>query len=99
MLDLAISPTNTLEAIPCTLPEQQLSPFKFYSNHAVQDGMTYGNELYRLAKQFSLADRSEVYLFGCELISQGIPTIISVSKQHYSVWVSLRNHSAVASAA
>lgn len=88
---LKTSATTTLETAPYVLTEHQISPFKFYREGAIQDGMTYGNELYRLARCFSLANRLEVYRFGCELIAQGIPTVISVSKQHYSVWVSLRN--------
>ncbi|MGA7934662.1 MAG: hypothetical protein WCA35_14045 [Kovacikia sp.] len=88
------SPTNpsaTLESAPNTIPEQQVSWFKFYMNHALQDGMTYSNELYRLAKEFRIGDRLEAYQFGCELFWQGVSTLISVSKQRYIVWVSLRD--------
>lgn len=91
MLALTNSPTNVLETAPYVLTEQQISPFKFYRENAVQNGMTYGNELYRLTKRFSINNRLEAYRFGCELIGQGIPTIISVSEQHYRVWISLRN--------
>lgn len=88
---LAALSTPTLETAPYVLTEQQISLFKFYGENAIQEGMTYANELYKLAKRFNLDNRLEAYRFGCEPIAQGIPTVISVSKQHYSVWVSLRN--------
>ncbi|MGA7934115.1 MAG: hypothetical protein WCA35_11255 [Kovacikia sp.] len=90
MRSLTHSPA-TLESAPNTIPEQQVSWFKFYMDHAFQDGMTYGNELYRLDKEFRIGDRLEVYQFGCELVWQGVPALISVSKQRYIVWASLRN--------
>lgn len=87
---------TTLESSPHVIPEQQITLFKFYMDQSVQDGMTHGNELYRLAKQFSPDNRLEAYRFGCELIGQGIPTLISASKQRYIVWISLRNPLATA---
>lgn len=82
--------TTTLETAPCVLTEQQISSFKFYRDGAVQDGMIYDNGLYRLHKRFGINNRLDAYRFGCELIGQGIPTAMSVSKQYYSVWISLR---------
>lgn len=91
MLALTPSSTTTLESAPHVIPEQQITLFKFYMDQAIQDGLTYGNELYRLAKEFRIDDWLEADRLGCELIGQGIPTVISVSKQRYSVWISLRN--------
>ncbi|MEP1080063.1 hypothetical protein NDI52_32375 [Leptolyngbya sp. PL-A3] len=82
---------TTLELVPSVVKEQQITLLKFYWVHAVRDGMVYRNELYGLAKEFDGSNRLEAYRFGCELIEQGVPTIISVSKQQYRVWVSLRN--------
>lgn len=90
------SPPPTLTTTPPVIAEQQITLFKFYRDQAVQDGMTYGNELYRLARQFSPNHRLDAYRFGCELLEQGIPTIVSASKQRYIVWISLRNPLAVA---
>jgi hypothetical protein len=81
------------------IPEQQITLFKFYMDQSMQDGVTYGKELYRLAKQFVVSDRLEAYRYGCELLEQGIPTLISVSKQRYIVWMSLGSPSATPSAA
>jgi hypothetical protein len=91
MLASPVSLTTTLESTPLVIPEQQVSLFKFYMNHAVQDGMSYGGELYGLAREFTISDRLKAYQFGCKLFEQGIPALISVSKQRYVVWINLRN--------
>lgn len=88
---LSISPPPTLAVAPCVVAEQQITLFKFYMDQAVQDGMMYKNELYRLARQFSADSRLDAYRLGCELLEQGVPVVISVSKQQYRVWICLRN--------
>ncbi len=90
------SMNTILETVPSVVTEPQITRFKFYLDQSVQDGMTYQNELYRLAQAFPSRDRQTAYRYGCELVGQGVPTIISVSKQHYLVWISLRNPVATA---
>lgn len=85
------SSATTLELAPYVVPEQRVTLFKFYMDQTIQDGMTYRNELYRLAKEFGSDDRLEAYRFGYELIGQGASPLISVSKHRYRVWISLRN--------
>ena len=92
---LTVSSAAALESAPSVLPEQHITLFKFYMHQSMHDGMSYGNELYRLVEQFGIAARLEAYRLGCELIRQGVPTIISVSKQRYTVWMSLRSPSAI----
>ena len=99
MTVLEMSCATTLEAAPCVLTEPQLTLFKFYSDQSVQEGMTYGNKLYRLAKQFVAGDRQAAYRYGFELVSQGVPALISVSRQRYVVWMSLGSPSVTPSAA
>ncbi len=88
---VAPSSPPTLELAPYVIPEKQVSLFKFYMDQTIQDGMAYGNDLYRLVKEFEISDRLKAYRFGYELIGQGISPLISVSKNRYRVWVSLRN--------
>ncbi|MBM0745241.1 hypothetical protein JOY44_27600 (plasmid) [Phormidium sp. CLA17] len=92
---LTISSTTALESAPRMIPEQQITLFKFYMDQSMQDGVTYGKELYQLARQFVASDRLEAYRYGCELLGQGVPTLISVSKQRYIVWTGLRRPLAV----
>ncbi|MBM0744786.1 hypothetical protein JOY44_24995 (plasmid) [Phormidium sp. CLA17] len=92
---LTISSTTALESAPRMIQEQQITPFKFYMDQSMQYGVTYGKELYRLARQFAVSDRLEAYRYGCELLEQGIPTLISASKQRYIVWTSLRSPLAI----
>lgn len=88
----SLSPVNTvLPTAPPVVTEPQIKRFKFYIDQSVQDGMTYQNELYRLVKEFTITDYYAAYHCGCDLIGQGVPTVISVSQQHYLVWISLRN--------
>ncbi len=96
---LEMSFSTTLEAAPCVLTEPQLTLFRFYSDQSVQEGMTDGNHLYRLAKQFVADKRLEAYRYGSELMSQGAPALISVSAQRYVVWRRLGSPSATPAAA
>lgn len=90
------SSTSTLDTVPLVVREQQVALFKFYMDQAICEGMTHSNELYRLIKVFSLKERLEAYRFGCELILQGAPVVITVSQKRYTVWASLRNTSTAA---
>lgn len=89
---LPFSQIASLDSAPPMISEQQMTLFKFYMDQTVQDGMTYRNDLYRLARQFTRDERLEAYRFGCELHGQGVLTLFSVSKQGYTVWISLRSH-------
>ncbi|HEY9615361.1 MAG TPA: hypothetical protein V6C64_00875 [Microcoleaceae cyanobacterium] len=87
------SPTSTLDTVPLVVREQQVALFKFYMAQMICEGMTHNNELYQLIKVFSPKERLEAYRFGCELILQGAPVVITVSQQRYTVWASLRHMS------
>lgn len=87
------SSTSTLDTVPLVIREQMVVLFKFYMEQTICEGMTYCNELYRLVKVFSVKERLEAYRFGCELILQGAPVVITVSQARYVVWVNLRNMS------
>lgn len=90
---LAPPAQNALEQIPVLLSEQQVVFFKFYFNQAVRTGMSHRNELYQLIQIFDAQARLEAYRFGCDLIVQGVPVVISRSKDQYLVWSSLRHPS------
>ncbi|MGI0485725.1 hypothetical protein ACN4EK_09835 [Pantanalinema rosaneae CENA516] len=87
------SSISTLDTVPLVVREQQVVLFKFYMDQAICEGMTHTNELYRLVKVFPVKERLEAYRFGCELILQGAPVVITVSQERYAVWASLRNGS------
>lgn len=84
-------PVTNLDFAPSIVSDQNILIFYFYFDQLVQEGMTYKNELYRLKKRFRNTQRLDAYQLGCELVEQYVPTIISVSRHHYSVWISLRN--------
>ncbi len=91
MLASANLPGTVLELAPYLIPEQRITLFKFYMQSVIHDGMTDGNELYRLAREFGKDNRLKSYQYACQLIEQGIPTLVSVSAQQYRVWISLRS--------
>lgn len=88
---LTVSSTADLETVPLVVEEQRLTFFKFCMDQSIHEGMAYGNELYRLARQFIADDQLGAHRCGCELIGQGVPALISVSKQGYAVWMRLRS--------
>lgn len=94
MLTLTISSTAALETAPQALAEQQLTVFKFYLDQAVQEGMVYGKALYQRAKQFSVDESLEADQYRCTLMEQGVPALLSVSTQRYTVWTRLESASA-----
>lgn len=75
---------------PAVTYENSVHVFNFYHDGAVQQGMSHRTKLYRLAKAFDVKYRSQAYSVGCHLSHQGSETVITVSPQHYKVWVDIR---------
>lgn len=78
-----------LEPALQTITEQQLTLFKFYLDQVVHEGMVYGKALYQRAKQFRADELLEAHQYGCVLMAQGVPALMSVSTQRYIVWTRL----------
>jgi hypothetical protein len=53
--------------------------------------MRYGRELYTLIRQYSIAERFDAYTRAADLAEQGTVVCITVSKQGYAIWLSLRS--------
>ncbi|MDB9518412.1 hypothetical protein PN466_15820 [Roseofilum reptotaenium CS-1145] len=77
--------------LPLVVKENTLFTFKFWLNDQIQEGMNYKQEmfcrLYTLRPQF----RAQLYQFGCKLTYNGTRVVISITEQHCSLWVSLRD--------
>jgi len=77
--------------LPLVVKEKTLFTFKFWFNDQIQEGMNYQQEmfcrLYTVAHQF----RAQLYQFGCKLTQNGTIVVISITDDHCSLWVSLRD--------
>jgi len=91
MLPSTIDSPSALEPALQAIAEQQLTLFKFYLDQAVHEGMVYGKALYQRANQFRADERLEAHQYGCALMAQGVPTLMSVSAQRYTVWTRLES--------
>jgi hypothetical protein len=76
---------------PVVVYEHTVHVFSFYHNDAIQQAMSHQTKLYRLVGAFSVQQRSQAYTVGCHLSHHGGETVITVSQQHYKVWVDLRS--------
>lgn len=83
------TPTNVLDTVPLTIDEGQTVPFKFYFNQAIRTGMQYHGALYGLVQEVAPSDRLEAYHRACELLRQGLPVLVTVSRSRYALWLKL----------
>jgi hypothetical protein len=75
---------------PLVICEQLVSRFKFWQDGQIQDGVQHRNELFRSLRVETVAGRQRIYDLGWALSHEGVHTIITASKNHYTLWVSLR---------
>ncbi len=77
--------------LPKSLVEKQVRFFRFWSNHQLQDGLHYQNELFHRLQTADEADRFRLYRLGHQLVQQGADVLVIHRKNEYSLWVSLRS--------
>lgn len=53
--------------------------------------MRYGQELYGLIREVRTQARLDAYQLGHELLLQGLPVLMTASRQRYALWINLRN--------
>jgi len=76
--------------LPSVVNEHQVNFFNFYQDGLVKEGMRYGCHLFGKAYTFDSGDRLAAFDFANQLASTGCQTVITVSKQAYTIWVGLR---------
>ncbi|GEM_PF-2884533 len=82
---------DTSHTMPPVLIEKIVSLFSFYLDSQIQQGMRHKFELYRLTLEFQPNDRLKAYQQALELTQAGLDVVITVSKNRYVVWTSLRS--------
>ncbi|HEY9662917.1 MAG TPA: hypothetical protein V6C65_31115 [Allocoleopsis sp.] len=76
---------------PLLIYEKFISRFKFWLDGQVQDGMQHRHELFRCLHIETLLGRQKIYDLSWALSHEGVHTVITVSKEHYTLWVNLRS--------
>ncbi|NJN87173.1 MAG: hypothetical protein HC881_13850 [Leptolyngbyaceae cyanobacterium SL_7_1] len=76
--------------IPPVINEATLSPFKFWFQTSIHDGMYYHNELFCRWCTVTATDRAQLFHYACQLIRQNA-VVITADEQQCSLWVSLRS--------
>lgn len=71
--------------------EDLVSPFKFWRDNQVQQGMMYRSELFYCASKFKNHQRQQAFDFAWMLSCKGAKqVIITVTRTYYTVWIGLR---------
>lgn len=79
--------------LPPIVEEKKLSPFKFWYNNRIQDGVCYSGELFYRMQTVNFFQRARLYHNACKMSLQDV-VIITTNHSHCSLWVSLRSPSA-----
>lgn len=80
---------------PMLICEDFISRFKFWLDGQMQDGMHHRNELFRCLRTEKLLGRQKIYDLGWAIAQEGVHTVITASKDHYTLWVSLRSQASL----
>ncbi|WP_088892142.1 hypothetical protein [Leptolyngbya ohadii] len=83
-------PLTKLDDIPPVLHEESLHPFKFCFGEAIQEGLSYRNELFCRLYSVDETRRAQLYHYGCQLARQEA-VLITVKQSTYSLWIGLRS--------
>ncbi|TVP69564.1 MAG: hypothetical protein EA342_03065 [Leptolyngbya sp. LCM1.Bin17] len=78
--------------LPRVLPEDQVQIFKFWFDGSLQAGIHHCNELYYRALTVDIHQRSRLYHLACRLSRHRATTLVSLTANQCSLWVSLRDH-------
>ncbi|MFZ9740067.1 MAG: hypothetical protein ACO3EZ_18935 [Prochlorotrichaceae cyanobacterium] len=77
--------------LPIIIDESNVSPFKFWFENALQDGIHHQDELYCRLSSFSAKERSKAYHLGCKIAQSGTVVVLTLSSDRCGLWISLRD--------
>lgn len=75
--------------LPTVVSENLITLFAYW-DEGIQRGMLFSNELYTQVKSYDLDSRLDAYRDGCELSTADAKVCITVSASGYTLWISLR---------
>ncbi len=70
---------------------QQIRRFKFWSEHALQDGMQYQYDLFQLVRTLEQQQRDEIYQQANALAKEGVDTLITNESNLWHLWLNLKH--------
>lgn len=76
--------------LPTVLTEGEFSPFHFWSDDEVQDGLLYEGEMFCRLFTVSTTYRAQLYHYACRCCKDE-SIVITLAENHASLWVSLRS--------
>ncbi|PSB27256.1 hypothetical protein [Stenomitos frigidus] len=76
--------------LPLVINESQVRPFKYWQE-GIQQGIRYNNDLYAHFQSYSKTERLKAYDIASEQAQKGVSVCMTVSKTHYTIWLSLRS--------
>jgi len=76
--------------LPPLLDELKYTPFKFWFEGVVQDGLYYQNELFCRLRSAPAERRAYLYQEACRLARDNA-VVFTIGDRHCSLWVSLRS--------
>jgi hypothetical protein len=74
---------------PLLLSEDCVFFFKFWLDGHIQEGMRWGYKLFRHCRTFDKEHRQQVYALAWALMEHEVQVVITASRSHYQVWISL----------
>lgn len=83
--------------LPQVLREDHIRIFKFWFNGGLQDGLHFRNELFYRCKTVDIFQRARLYQLATRLTEHHAYVLVTVTPDHCSLWISLRNQKLAAS--
>ena len=77
--------------IPPIIPETAESLFQFFNNGEMRDGLYVDGKMYGKVQTATMLQRQELDEVALMFSEQKIPCVITVTSDHYSMWVLLRS--------
>lgn len=77
--------------MPPIIPETVESIFQFYNNDEMRDGLCVDGKMYGKVETAAMPQRQELDEIARMFSEQKIPCIITVTADHYSLWILLRS--------
>lgn len=83
--------------LPQVLREDRIRTFKFWFNDSLQDGLHFRNELFYRCRTVDISQRARLYQLATRLAEHHAYVLVTVTSEHCSLWISLRNQKLAAS--
>jgi hypothetical protein len=77
--------------LPIIINESNVSPFKFWFENGLQNGIHHQDELYCQLSSFPVKERSKAYHLGCKIAQGGTIVVLTLSPDRCGLWISLRD--------